>query len=70
LFQVLVHAGTGGVGVAAVSVAGALGCAVCTTAGSSFKRVFLRASGVRGVASSRDASFTDPFFCSPYAGTL
>ena len=68
LLQVLVHAGTGGVGLAAVSVARALGCAVSTTAGSSVKRVFLRTSGVREVASSRDASFTDPFFISPRAG--
>jgi len=65
-----VHAGTGGVGLAAVSVAGALGCAVCTTAGSSVKRAFLRASGVREVAGSRDASFSDAFLCSPSAGAL
>ena len=70
LLQVLVHAGTGGVGLAAVSLAGALGCAVCTTAGSSVKRAFLRASGVREVVSSRDASFSDEFLCSPSAGAL
>ena len=70
LLQVLVHAGTGGVGSAAVSVAGALGCAVSTTASSSFKRGFLRAGGVREVASSREASFTETFSCSASAGTL
>ena len=68
--QVLVHAGTGGVGLAAVSVAAAVGCAVCTTAGSSVKRAFLRAGGVREVASSRDACFSDAFVCSPSAGAL
>ena len=59
LLQVLVHAGTGGVGLAALQVARALGCQVVATAGSAAKRAYLRRLGVGAVADSRACSFAD-----------
>lgn len=61
--QVLIHAGTGGVGQAAVTVCLALGASITATAGSAQKRTFLRASGVFAAAGSRDASFVDVIAC-------
>ena len=55
--RVLVHAGTGGVGLAAVQVASALGCRVLATAGSPAKRAALRCVGVAGTADSRSTAF-------------
>ena len=55
--QVLVHAGTGGVGLAAVQVAQAMGAAVVATAGSAAKRALLRQMGVTAAAGSRDTEF-------------
>ena len=66
--QVLVHAGTGGVGLAAVSVAMAAGCQLLCTAGSRQKRSYLRALGLHDVANSRDAAFTDAWSCCLPAG--
>ncbi len=66
--QVLIHAGTGGVGLAAVSVATAAGCRLLCTAGSRQKRSYLRALGVRDVANSRDAAFADAWSCCLPAG--
>lgn len=57
--QVLIHAGTGGVGQAAVEVCSALGASITATAGSAQKRTFLRAAGVFAAVGSRDASFVD-----------
>lgn len=57
--QVLIHAGTGGVGQAAAEVCSALGAAITATAGSAQKRTFLRAAGVFAAVGSRDASFVD-----------
>ena len=56
----LVHAGTGGVGLAALSMARALGCHVAATAGSAAKRSHLRGLGILAVADSRSTSFSDP----------
>lgn len=56
-FQVLVHAATGGVGLAAVQVCKALGAQVVATAGSSSKRRLLRESGLEAVVGSRDTHF-------------
>ena len=64
------HAGTGGVGLAAVRVATALGCQLHSTAGSGQKRSFLRALGVQTVANSRDAAFPDILGCGATAGVL
>jgi len=61
--QVLIHAGTGGVGQAAVEVCSALGAAITATAGSAQKRTCLRAAGVPAAAGSRDASFVDVIAC-------
>ena len=58
--RVLVHAGTGGVGLAAVSIGSALGCQVLATAGSATKRGHLRRQGLKQALDSRSASFTDP----------
>ncbi len=57
--QVLVHAGTGGVGLAAINVARAMGCRVFSTAGSAQKRSLLRSLGAQAAASSRDTNFVD-----------
>jgi len=51
--RVLVHAGAGGVGLAAVHVALAAGAEVIATAGSEEKREFLRREGVAHVFDSR-----------------
>ena len=58
--RILVHAGTGGVGLAALSVARALGCQAVATAGSAAKRGCLRGLHVLGAADSRSTSFTEP----------
>lgn len=55
------HAGTGGVGLAAVNVARALGCRILTTAGVPQKRTLLRSLGCEAVASSRDTEFVEVF---------
>ena len=51
------HAGTGGVGLAAVQVAQAMGAGVVATAGSVAKRALLRQMGVTAAAGSRDTEF-------------
>ncbi|XP_047503403.1 fatty acid synthase [Pieris napi] len=59
--SVLVHAGTGGVGQAAIAIALHAGCTVFTTVGTPEKRAFLRerfpALPEENVANSRDTSF-------------
>ncbi len=60
--QVLVHAGTGGVGLAAVQVCQAMGSQVSATAGSAAKRAFLRGMGV-ATAGSRETAFVDIVGC-------
>jgi NADPH:quinone reductase-like Zn-dependent oxidoreductase/NADP-dependent 3-hydroxy acid dehydrogenase YdfG/acyl carrier protein len=57
--RVLIHAGTGGVGLAAIQVARRIGAEVFATAGSDEKRDYLRALGVRHVFSSRTLEFGD-----------
>ena len=53
------HAGTGGVGLAALQVARARGCQVLATAGSSAKRGILRRMGMARTADSRSTVFSD-----------
>ncbi len=53
------HAGTGGVGLAASNVVKALGCSVFATAGTAQKRSLLRSLGAQIAASSRDTDFVD-----------
>lgn len=59
LCRVLVHAAAGGVGLAAVQMATALGGIVWATAGTPAKRALLRAMGVDRVGSSRSTAFID-----------
>ncbi len=55
--RVLIHAATGGVGLAALQVAAAIGAEIYATAGNDEKRQLLRAWGVRHVFDSRSLSF-------------
>ncbi|MFI9722684.1 SDR family NAD(P)-dependent oxidoreductase [Streptomyces sp. NPDC052396] len=57
--RVLVHSAAGGVGLAAVRIAGWLGAEVFATAGSRTRREFLRDQGVAHVADSRSTTFAD-----------
>ena len=57
--RVLIHAAAGGVGLAAVRVARALGAEVFATAGTPAKRAHLAALGARHVMDSRTATFAD-----------
>jgi NADPH:quinone reductase-like Zn-dependent oxidoreductase/acyl carrier protein len=55
--RVLIHAGAGGVGLAAIQVAQRAGAEVFATAGSDAKRAFLRALGVKHGFDSRSLDF-------------
>lgn len=68
--RVLVHAGTGGVGLAALQVATALGCRVLATAGSPAKRATLRCSDVLATADSRSTDFADTVAVATAAGGI
>ena len=61
--KILIHAGSGGVGFAAISIALSLGCTVFTTVSSEEKRNFLKKHFPelqdRNFANSRDASFEE-----------
>jgi acyl transferase domain-containing protein/acyl carrier protein len=57
--RILVHAGAGGVGMAAIQIAQHLGAEVFATAGSPAKRALLETLGVRHVIDSRRADFAD-----------
>ena len=57
--RVLIHAGAGGVGMAAVHLAHRAGAEVFATVGSAEKRRVLEALGVRHIYSSRTLDFTD-----------
>jgi acyl transferase domain-containing protein len=56
---VLVHAGAGGVGMAAIQIARAAGARVFATAGSEAKRELLRSLGVDAVFDSRTLGFAE-----------
>ena len=55
--KVLIHLGSGGVGLAAIQVARALGAEIFTTAGSEAKRDYLRGRGIQQVMNSRTLNF-------------
>ncbi|MEM9853936.1 MAG: type I polyketide synthase, partial [Pseudomonadota bacterium] len=55
--KVLIHAGAGGVGMAAIQLAHDIGAEVFATAGSDEKRAVLAEMGVKHIYSSRDLSF-------------
>jgi len=57
--RVLIHAASGGVGLAAVQLARRAGAEVFATAGSESKREYLRALGIEHVFDSRSLSFAD-----------
>jgi NADPH:quinone reductase-like Zn-dependent oxidoreductase/acyl carrier protein len=57
--RLLIHAGAGGVGLAALQLARRAGAEVFATAGSDEKRDFLRALGIRHVMDSRSLAFAD-----------
>lgn len=57
--RVLIHAGTGGVGQAAIQLALAMGAEVFATAGTPEKRALLRTLGASVVADSRSLAFVD-----------
>ncbi len=57
--RVLIHAATGGVGLAAVQLAQKLGAEVFATAGREEKRAHLRALGVEHISDSRSLRFVD-----------
>jgi acyl transferase domain-containing protein/NADPH:quinone reductase-like Zn-dependent oxidoreductase/SAM-dependent methyltransferase/acyl carrier protein len=57
--RVLIHAASGGVGLAAIQLAQSLGCIIFATAGSPEKRDYLRSRGVAHVFDSRSVSFAD-----------
>jgi NADPH:quinone reductase-like Zn-dependent oxidoreductase len=57
--RALIHAGAGGVGLAACQVFASRGIEVFATAGSLRKRAMLRSLGVKAVASSRSTRFVE-----------
>jgi acyl transferase domain-containing protein/NADPH:quinone reductase-like Zn-dependent oxidoreductase/thioesterase domain-containing protein/NAD(P)-dependent dehydrogenase (short-subunit alcohol dehydrogenase family)/acyl carrier protein len=57
--RLLIHAGAGGVGLAAIQIAQQLGVEIYATAGSDEKRDFLRSLGVKHVYSSRTTAFAE-----------
>jgi phthiocerol/phenolphthiocerol synthesis type-I polyketide synthase C len=57
--RVLIHSATGGVGLAAVSIAKMIGARIYTTAGSEAKRELLSGLGVEYVGDSRSMRFAD-----------
>ncbi len=57
--KVLIHAATGGVGLAAISVARRHGAEIYATAGSDEKRAYLRKLGVQHIFDSRSLDFAD-----------
>jgi acyl transferase domain-containing protein/NADPH:quinone reductase-like Zn-dependent oxidoreductase/aryl carrier-like protein len=57
--RVLIHAATGGVGLAAVQLARRLGAEIFATAGSPEKRAYLKTLGIPHVMDSRSLAFAD-----------
>ena len=57
--RILVHAGAGGVGMAAIQIAQHLGAEVIATAGSPSKRALLKTLGVKHVIDSRRGDFAE-----------
>ena len=55
----LIHAGAGGVGLAAIQIAQRIGAEIYATAGSDEKRDFLRGLGVENIYNSRTLDFAD-----------
>lgn len=62
--RVLIHAGTGGVGQAAIQLAQHTGAEIWATAGTPEKRAYLRAQGITHVMDSRSLAFADEVLAS------
>jgi thioester reductase-like protein len=54
---ILIHTGSGGVGIAAIQIAQHIGAKIVTTAGSKRKRAFLRGLGIKHIFNSRTTSY-------------
>jgi acyl transferase domain-containing protein/thioesterase domain-containing protein/acyl carrier protein len=61
--KILIHAATGGVGLAAIQIAQLAGAEIFATAGSEEKRAFLRGLGIRHVMDSRTTAFAEEIRC-------
>jgi len=57
--KILIHAGAGGVGLAAIQIAQTIGAEIFATAGSEVKRDYLRSIGVPHVMDSRTLDFAE-----------
>ena len=57
--RILIHAGAGGIGLAAIQFAQAIGAEIYATAGQDFKRDYLRSLGIEHVLDSRSLDFVD-----------
>jgi NADPH:quinone reductase-like Zn-dependent oxidoreductase len=57
--RVLIHAASGGVGLAAVHIAQRIGAEIFATAGSPKKRAYLESLGIKHVMDSRSLSFAE-----------
>lgn len=57
--RILIHAATGGVGLAAIQIAQLAGAEIFATAGNKEKRAFLRSLGIRHVMDSRTTAFAE-----------
>ncbi len=57
--RVLIHAAAGGVGMAAIQIARAVGAEIFATAGSPRKREYLKSLGIEHVMDSRSLDFAD-----------
>jgi len=57
--RVLIHAASGGVGLAAIQIAKRVGAEIFATAGSPKKRAYLRSLGIEHVMDSRSLAFAD-----------
>jgi NADPH:quinone reductase-like Zn-dependent oxidoreductase/acyl carrier protein len=54
---ILIHTGSGGVGIAAIQIAQHIGAKIVTTAGSKRKRNFLKGLGIKHIFNSRTTSY-------------
>ncbi|WP_053404616.1 type I polyketide synthase [Persicobacter sp. CCB-QB2] len=57
--KVLIHAATGGLGIAAIQLAKLVGAEIYATAGSEEKRAYLREMGIKHIYNSRTLEFAD-----------
>jgi thioester reductase-like protein len=54
---ILIHTGSGGVGILAIQIASHIGATIVTTAGSKRKRAYLRGLGIKHIFNSRTTSY-------------